>query len=678
MFVQKSVKTGRKRNSVSKKISLSVLAILVPSLVILIFAACTMAANAISLLNEEKLEAQTDNVVSIVDGFFENKLSVAEVVSVNPVVQKFLRDTKTASDMNYHEDRAELLHQMEDIAKEMQNEKVHEVWVVNLMAGQMLYFTGEMLDAGLGSANWDDLVLSTKASAVCDPYIDGLTGEEMVSVAAPVFSDNGSDIVGIVGLDIFARDINEELGSIKVGEAGYMELLSTDSVYIVSDDPNAIGRNVSALDIDENYKENIKNRYEGIMTFSYDGISYCSLSRISDVTNWLAIATLPQSEIDATRNQLVLVLVILSGIILAALMIVISRLVYNALKPLSEVGKNIQEFVKGNLSINIDTKSDDEIGQLADDARDLIFNLRFIIEDIKYIMKELASGNFRVKSKDLSYYKGDFDAIILSMRDLRNRMNSTLLQIEHSSAQVSAGSEQVSSGSQELSQGAAEQASAIEELAATIDQISQQIEENAMNADTVREQTARSGNEITSCNQQMKDMIEAMNDISEKSEEIEKIIKTIEDIAFQTNILALNAAVEAARAGDAGKGFAVVADEVRNLAAKSAEASKNTAALIEGTVQAVEKGTGIASATAKSLDSVVKNAADVVSSVEKIALATEQQAASITQVTQGVDQISGVVQTNSATAEESAAASEELSCQAQTLKDLVDQFSLGE
>lgn len=672
----KKVKSGKRKSSIAKKLSFSVLAVLVPALIVLIVVVCTMASNAVTTLTQEKLENQTNYAVSIVNGFFENKLSVAEVVSVNPTIQNFLRNTSTVADMNAYEGRAGILLQMADISEQMQNEDVKGVWLVNLASEQMLYSTGEMMNAGLNTANWDDLVLNTKSSAVCDPYTDPLTGENMVSVVAPVFAENGSSIVGIVGLDIYVSDLNKKLGGIQVGQAGYLELLSTDSVYIVSDDASAIGKKVSDLDIDADYISNIQNRYEGAMTFSYDGIAYYCLSSISDATNWLAVATLPQSEIDATRNRLILVLVVLSALLLVGLTLIIAKLVYRMLKPLAEVGTGIQEFANGNLGVEIAIQTDDEIGQLAENVRSLTANLRFIIEDMKHIMSEMALGNFTVNSMNLDYYKGDFDAIIVSMRDLRNRMNSTLLQIEQSSAQVSSGSEMVSSGAQALAQGATEQASSVEELAATIDLISQQTKENAQHADRAREQTSLSGHEITACNQQMSDMIVAMNEISEQSGEIEKIIKTIEDIAFQTNILALNAAVEAARAGEAGKGFAVVADEVRNLASKSAEASKNTAALIEGTVQAVNKGTGLANATAQALESVVNSAAEVVSSVDKIALATEQQAASITQVTIGIDQISSVVQTNSATAEESAAASEELSSQAQLLKELVGQFEL--
>lgn len=668
--------SSKKHQSIVKKLSVRVLAVLLPSLAALILVACVMAANATGSLNEEKLKAQADYAVALVNGFFDNKLAIADILSVNPAIETFVRSTKTVADITGYEEKAELLHQMADAAEEMLDEKVEALWVVNLASERMLFSNGELTDAGMDTANWDDLILSEKRSVVSDPYVDPLTGEAVVSIVAPVFSTNNTIIVGVVGLDILLSDLNAELGDIKVGEAGYLELLSRNSDYIVSDDATALGQNVSALDIEDGYKQNIQNRYEGVMSFTYGGQAYRSISKISASTNWLAIATIPQAEIDATRNQLIFVMAILSVIILSVLVIVLVYLVRKMLSPLAEVGGNIQKVVAGDLSVEVQVHSDDEIGQLAHDARALISTFKLIINDTEHIMSEMAHGNFLVTSKDVSVYKGDFDAMVIAMRDLRDRMSTALQQINQSAAQVSAGSDQIAAGAQALSQGAAEQASSVQELASTITTISEQIKETAEHADKARSQTAQVGTEIVACNEQMHDMISAMNEINDKSGEIGKIIKAIEDIAFQTNILALNAAVEAARAGAAGKGFAVVADEVRSLAAKSAEASNNTAELIESTVESVEKGMKLANETGVTLQSVVESTSGVVSSVDQIALATQRQSASVAQITQGIDQISGVVQTNSATAEQSAAASEELSGQADVLKELVDQFQL--
>lgn len=381
-------------------------------------------------------------------------------------------------------------------------------------------------------------------------------------------------------------------------------------------------------------------------------------------------------ESERSQRMTLVLLIVISIFALAATVALALYITKSLTKPMQEIGQAATDMAAGKLDVSVTYESRDELGELSDKIRNLTSTLKMIISDEDYLLGEMAAGNLAVKTKAEEHYIGDFKALLDSMRRINSSLSDTLTQINTAADQVSSGSDQVSSGAQALSQGAAEQASSIEELAATITEISGQVKTTAESAVGARDQANQADHELTSCNGQMQEMISAMADINQASSEISKIIATIENIAFQTNILALNAAVEAARAGEAGKGFAVVADEVRSLASKSAEASKNTAAMIESSIQAVEKGTKIANETAKSLLNVVEIAQGVANTVDEISNAANQQAEAITQVTQGVDQISSVVQTNSATAEESAAASEELSGQAQMLNDLVGQFIL--
>lgn len=367
-------------------------------------------------------------------------------------------------------------------------------------------------------------------------------------------------------------------------------------------------------------------------------------------------------------------------IILIVLLISILTSIYiirSILKPVNEIDFVAKEIANGKLDSSITYQSKDELGILAVNFNKTVTRLRNYvnyIDEIAMILDQISNGNLVFQ---LTYdYAGEFAKIKRSLENISESLNTTMGQINQASDQVASGSDQVASGSQALSQGATEQASSVQELAATINDISVQVNSNAENAINANEKVDILGEEINRSNDQMGEMIHAMKKISDTSGQIGKIIKDIEDIAFQTNILALNAAVEAARAGEAGKGFAVVADEVRNLASKSAEAAANTTTLIEDSIKAVKNGTGIVDETAVSLTKVAEEAKSVISIVTMISDACRQQASSLTQVTQGIDQISSVVQTNSATAEESAAASEELSSQAQTLKTLVSKFKM--
>ena len=312
--------------------------------------------------------------------------------------------------------------------------------------------------------------------------------------------------------------------------------------------------------------------------------------------------------------------------------------------------------------------------KIVEGVNELIEAMANPIKEVNSVMNEMSKGNLDVEiSGD---YKGEFGEVAKAVNTTIESLNSVLSEINNASEQVYAGAGQVSDGSQALSKGATEQASAIEELTAAITQVASQTRENAGNANQAKDLAIKVQENAEQGDIHMSEMLKSMGEINESSTNISKIIKVIDEIAFQTNILALNAAVEAARAGQHGKGFAVVAEEVRNLAARSAKAAKETTDLIEGSIKKSEKGTEIANNTAKALYEIVNGVSKAATLVSEIAGSSEEQAIGIAQINVGIDQVSRVIQTNSATAEESAAASEELSSQSELLKDMVSSFKL--
>ncbi len=505
-----------------------------------------------------------------------------------------------------------------------------------------------------------------------------------------------------------ARDLTATLSNIRLNELGYLTAISDDvresslqylqkekndmnallATYegLIDDDEQAFYDNTmkfwaqySQADeemmklAEQGHTEDARAILEGECVALYNSLNSSFNDIIAYNTEGSSAAT--EESFFLYKTAMILMAAVIIAIILVGVFFsfVVVRLIKT---PISEIEAAALKMAEGDLDVEISYTSRDELGVLAEQVRRLIRKLQVIIDDENKFLAKMAAGDFTVDSICEEEYTGGFHPLLISFRGIAEKLNDTMLQISQSSAEVANGSEQVSNGAQALSQGATEQASSVQELAATISEISDKVSENA---DHARQANAMAGNvsaEMDTSNEKMQQMIRAMSDISNCSSEIGKIIKTIEDIAFQTNILALNAAVEAARAGDAGKGFAVVADEVRNLASKSAEASQNTSVLIENSLKAVENGTQIVDETAQSLLQAVNNVNEMAGIIGQISEASSNQADSISQITTGIDQISSVVQTNSATAQESAAASEELSSQAQLMKGLVEKFKL--
>ena len=431
----------------------------------------------------------------------------------------------------------------------------------------------------------------------------------------------------------------------------------------------------------ENEVINNKNTYKGKATIIGKPY-YVSYDPMYDCNNKVVGSYFSGNDATDANNQFSAIITV--SIIIALVALAVTAFIVfiftrkKVIVPIGHVTTLADEMQNGKLSTtDVDYKfEDNEVGQFAEKLRTAKTALSDCINDISGIMGYMAAGDFT--GSPAVEYPGDFEEIRNSIMKIETDLGETLSRMSMSSDEVLTGSDQMSEGSQSLADGTTRQAAAIEQISATIADVSSKVSMTAKNAARAGDISRQTENEVNLQDSSIRNMVAAMNDISNTSKEIEKIIKTIEDISFQTNILALNAAVEAARAGDAGKGFAVVADEVRNLANKSAEAAKSTTTLITASIDAVNNGSKIANETAEAMKKVKDKTAETADLIEMIAAASAEQNDAISQITSGIEQISQVVQMNSATAEETAASCEELNGQSRLLKDQVSRFKVNQ
>ena len=524
---------------------------------------------------------------------------------------------------------------------------------------------------------------------VSEPLVSKITGELSIMVAAPLYEDgnHGGRIAGVVYFVPPETFLNDIVSSIKVGKncRAYMINKNGDTIADITLDTITTQNVEREAQSDKSLKsraalhEAMRRGENGFGSISAsDGPRYMAYAPVGGTDGWSVAVASPKSNYlaDTYFGMVISVIVIVVSMIVSSAVAV--RLSGSISVPMRACAERMKKLVAGDLKSPVpETTSQDETAELIHSTAEMVAGLNTIIDDIGYLLNEMANKDFDVRSAHRDAYVGQFESILLSMRTLKLELSGTMRQIDSSATQVSAASNQVSNGAQALSQGSMEQASAVEELAATINEISASAKKTAAAAGEAGEFVGQAAAQLGTSVEYVKELNAAMEHISNSSEEISKIIATIENIAFQTNILALNAAVEAARAGAAGKGFAVVADEVRNLASKSDEAAKATKELIESSIASVSEGGRAVDKVTDSLEKTSAIAGNVSAKMTVVVEAVENQTTSIAQVTEGIEQISSVVQTNSATAQESAAASQELSAEANGLKQLVDEFTLA-
>ncbi|MBQ9382919.1 MAG: methyl-accepting chemotaxis protein [Ruminiclostridium sp.] len=521
--------------------------------------------------------------------------------------------------------------------------------------------------------------MSTKTEYVSSPVVRMTDNTITIMMGKYFVASNGGEYLVYGGLD--ADTFSNLIKEVHFEDNGIAYILDKDGI-VVATSTNGIPQLTEFLG-DNSFDASMKKAAEvmtagseGYTEFKYNNEDYIvGYATIDRHEGWTVVVATPSSPIIKS------IMLVSIGVIVVALAATLLSIIITGIRikriavPIGATSRRITEMAHGDLSSPAEIfRTNDEIETMSEATSVMVNNMSLCINDIGRVLTAVSHGDLTVRPE--AEYKGDFEKIRTAMESILASLNEIMSDVSTSSSEVLSGSDQMAEGSQSLADGTTRQASAIEEISATIAEVSTQISNTAQNAAQAGDLSKQTQEKVNYQDEEIKNMVAAMNDISETSKEIEKIIKTIEDIAFQTNILALNAAVEAARAGDAGKGFAVVADEVRNLASKSAEAASSTTSLINASIEAVSKGSRIAQSTAESMQEVKDMSSQTANLISEIALASAEQNESIRQITSGVEQISQVIQTNSATAEETAASCEELTGQSRLLQEQVAKFKI--
>ena len=550
--------------------------------------------------------------------------------------------------------------------------------------GKILYTQLVGYDDPGPDGSWYSIPKQTNKTYVTDPYWYDVGGVSYLiyTCVSPILDSNGQ-FIGMVGFDTKVSSLNSIVNNTEIFNTGYLSLLSPNGTIAYHPDSRATGRNFSEVApyevvdaLNSGYTDDVLE-VSAISPFSGEKTIYTLESIQVGLSGgeWMVVAVVPEkeiTEIQTRSNHIVVTVGLITTILLSLMLTIIIQLL--VLKPARMLKDATDRMARGSLDIHVPYNANDEFGQLAKNMERTIQIIRSYVENISSTLGEISNGNMAVAFD--TEYIGDFIPIQTAITTITSYLNKTLHQIRRSSEYISASSLEVTNGAQTLSDGAIEQSGAVDQLASKIGEISYQFEKITSDASQASQSAVLVSKEAADGNLHMQNMLAAMNEINRSSGEIRKIIKSIEEIAFQTNILALNAAVEAARAGNAGKGFAVVAEEVRNLSTKSAEASKNTAVLIDNSLKAVEKGAEIANETAAALISVTEGIDSITGIIDQISSSANGQSKSVVQVVQSVNKISAVVQSTSAASEEAAAVSEEMMGQASLLEHLVNEFKL--
>lgn len=661
------------KSSISKKMiqRLTIVILIVNTTVL-----CVIGSNVRRTSSEQEAKYLTELVENISYHIYETMSgykSMAELISFDPEIQTLMEESTSSSPMQNHSNSTGVLQELNAIYNHEDGILIN-VALIDLDQDGYLIHSGAYSESGgfdFASRPYYSAVTS-RSTVMTSPYQDVSSGQIVVTVATPVFSVK-NEVLGAIVLDIDVNFISDLMLESHFNKTGYSIVVDENNMVLGAETLSVIGSDLSTLQISgEDFENELLNPTYDKIQFQIAGVDRIGQVAKIGNTDWRLISSIDKVEYDETTNDMVFLLLFMQIISTIFILLVSSFTVKTSLKPLHYLRKAMEELSRGNTKYEFDYHSDDEIGCLAEDLRFTMSTLNEYISEIRIILSHCAQGDFTAESK--MEFIGDFQVIKNSIDDFTQLFTSSLLELKEKVKQVSIGASFVAIGAQGVAEGSSLQSENVIELDDFLDKIAHQIEGTANSIVSMNQKAQNISKSLLASNEKVDEMIEAMSDIQRKSDGINEIVKTIEDVAFQTNILALNAAVEAARAGNAGKGFAVVADEVRNLSLRTTEAVQNTEILIADTADSVKTGTQIAEDTIASLKGVTSSISGFIVDLDEITSVSGEQAQAIDKINRGLSDISVMLQSNSTISEDSAATSEELSTQALQMQVTMDKF----
>ncbi len=636
------------------------------------------AGNSVADLAMGELIAKSDAASHEINEYFMRYINMAEQLSMNNQLEVLFTQVHPGTKLDQAGGFTPAMQTLEKIL-DSDDGSILGIWMADIDSSQFAQTGGYLSDStwNVKERPWYSQVSEAGEVILTEPYEDTTTKLQVVSAIAPVYKSGTQEMMGVAGVDFSLEALGKTIGAYTLGESGFYVLTTGAGHIIYHPVSENINRSVTEVEMSDNIRKAMLDKKEGSLEYTSHGLhSYGYVSAVGD-TGWMVATGLPDKEFYKERNEVRTVMQITFVSALVYIFLAVWLLARQIATPIKKLTHTANLIAEGNLEVSAQVGSRDEIGQMADAINRTVLQLgRYAsyIREITGTLESMAQGDMRIQLEQ--DYVGEFAPIKAAFENISTSLNNTLLLIDTAAEQVNVGSNQVSDGAQALAAGATQQAASVEELGASVESIAHLSADNLIFIERASELVKQSGEGADAGNEHMEQLSEAMEDIGSSSRQIENITRVIEDIAFQTNLLALNAAIEAARAGSAGKGFAVVAEEVRNLAAKSAEAAKQTGEHIQRSVTDVSKGAQITAQMVLILKEVGESAREVTEAFVKIQQASKEESGAIEQIKQGLAQVSVIVQTNAAAAQENSATSEEMSAQAATLREEVRKFTL--